>query len=85
MMLELSSSGVFCCRYFGNDMRIAVEVRKKDDGMVESAEVVRAISLLMEDKAIRSRFLKMHELAHLALKEGGLSRTNLNILVDSLY
>lgn len=71
-------------RYFANDMRIAVEIRKDDDGMVESAEVVRAISVLMEDEEIRSRFVKMHHLAHLALKEGGTSRANLNLLVDSI-
>ena len=61
-----------------------MEVRKKDDGMVESAEVVRAISVLMENKEITSSFVKMHELAHMALKEGGSSRTNLNLLVDSI-
>lgn len=61
-----------------------MEIRKDDDGMVESAEVVRAISVLMEDEEIRSRFVKMHHLAHLALKEGGTSRANLNLLVDSI-
>jgi hypothetical protein len=65
-------------------MRIAVEVRKNEDGMVESADVVRAVSVLMEDEEIRSRFAKMHNLAHLALKEGGPSRVSLNVLVDSL-
>lgn len=75
---------VGCCRYLANDLRIAVEVRKGDDGMVARAEVARAISVLMDDKEMRTRLLKMHGQAHSTLKEGGSSRSNLQILVDSI-
>lgn len=77
-------NGVGCCRYLANDLRIAVEVRKDDDGMVARAEVARAISVLMDDKEMRTRLLKMHGQAHSTLKEGGSSRSNLQILVDSI-
>lgn len=71
-------------RYLANNLKIAVEVCKDDNGMVARGEVVRAISVLMDDKEMRSRFLKMQEQAHLALKEGSSSELNLKILVDSI-
>jgi len=71
-------------RYLANDLRIAVQVHKDDDDMVARSEVVRTISVLMDDKEMRSRFWNMHERAHSALQEGGPSRSNLQILVDSI-
>lgn len=67
-----------------NDLKIAVEVLKDDDGMVARAEVVRATSVLMNDKELRSRLLKLHQQARSALKEGGSSRSDLQIFVDSI-
>ncbi|XP_024386159.1 UDP-glycosyltransferase 72B1 [Physcomitrium patens] len=74
-------------RYLVDDIKLAVEVHKNDDGLVESAEVARAISLLMDENTgsgIRSWFVKMQQLAHKAIGEGGSSKTNLKTLVDRL-
>lgn len=55
-----------------DDVQVGVEVHRDESGNVESAEVVRAVEILMrseEGQTIRSRMQELKLLAHMAVQE----------------
>lgn len=54
-----------------DDVQVGVEVHRDERGNVESAQVVRAVEILMseEGQAIRARMQELKVLAHMAVQE----------------
>jgi hypothetical protein len=55
-----------------DDVQVGVEVHRDESGNVESAEVVRAVEILMrseEGQTIRARMQQLKVLAHMAVQE----------------
>lgn len=74
------------CRIFVDDWKIGIEIKKREDGLVEKEEVERAVRALMqgnEGKEMKARAAKLQATARKAMEEGGSSVTNFSAFVES--
>jgi hypothetical protein len=73
-----------------DDVQVGVEVHRDESGNVESAEVVRAVEILMrseEGQTIRGRMQQLKVLAHMAVQEdkAGLAIASMQAFVQRVH